>query len=734
MQKNETGLVIHPFALEVKDALAMNRDFLESVFSLGNGYMGVRGYDSFSQGRKPYERSIFIAGLFEYIRSGITDMVNTPDIFHAAFLEPMTQKKARLHLDMQTGLLTREAVWADACGRHVECVTQRFISMDDPHLAGQRITLRPLDAQMHLALDTGINGDVANLPISDDQMASNGLVLRLLSPGDVRADAQGGSLVMHTTPSNRSVYQAYTIETNRPVLKKALAQDGFSGVRLSAALSKGESLRIDKLIATYTYRDGEADPLDAAQKAAAGVSFDAAFEKSLNAFKALWENADIVVDADGDLQGAMRFNLFQLMQNNAARDEKASIGARGLMHGRYKGNYFWDTEIFMLPFYLYTRPEAAKNLLMYRYHTLEDAMEGARRFGLRGARYPWMCSDTGFEQCETWDTGCCEVHITADVAYAVWQYCQVTGDFPFLRDHGARILIETARYWQSRMTRDPATGMYHLLFVKGPDEYCGVTVDNTYTNMLVQENLRYAYQAAETLKQDAPEAYRALNTDEAELKSFLDMAEQITLLYDPSRALYLQDAHFEQMEPIDISLYKKDHAALYRTMSFDRLQRLKVLKQADLVLLCALLPERFSDAQMQNIFHYYEPLTLHDSTLSFGVHAWQAAKIGERPKAMDYFLKSAYLDLHNIMDNTQNEGIHMASLGATWQALIFGMAGLHIGKDGTPALKPNLPVGIRSLEATVQIKHESYRLAIKGGMAKIERAEKPCDSAADAVQ
>lgn len=722
-----SSLKISAWSIQAEDLDQNDQSFYESVMAQGNGYMGVRGFDPLGEKQNEHERSVFLAGFFEYIKTGITDMVNTPDPFSVRLGLPGQRQSADVSLDLRTGLLTWKSLWQMTDGSRFSVVSRRVVSMDEKHVVAMEIELTPLDGEMDVDLEVGLDGDVANLPISDDQLRENTHVQRLLAPVICKADQQGGLLVMESLPSRHRIYQGYRVASNMEVTRQAITKGSYTAVRFTGRIPAGEVLRIEKIVATYLDRDKKLNPVAQATALAAelgAAGFDHVFRKSAEAWMQLWDECDIELDTDDkELQGAVRYNVFQLLQNNASDDPRASIGARGLMHGRYKGNYFWDTEIFMLPFYLYTRPRAAKNLLMYRYHTLPDARRMATSFGLRGARYSWMCSNTGNEQCETWDTGCCEVHITADIAHAVQQYVHVTGDEDFLVNYGAEILLETARYWVSRLTYYEAEDCYNMLFVKGPDEYCGVTNNNSYTNFLVRENLLNAVQAVAIVRKH-PGAWSHLREklaiSDEELEQFTEVAGKIRILYDEKRALLLQDETFEKLEPLDIAAHKEGASALYRTMSYDRLQRYKVVKQADLVLLMTMFPDRFTVEQQRNVWAYYEPLTLHDSSLSFGTHAQLAATLEYKEVTLDYFHKSVFLDLRNIMDNTHREGIHMAAFGASWQALVLGMAGLTITREGQPELQPRLPSTISGMNFPITVRGRKYRVMISRGKASIE--------------
>ena len=655
-------------------------DFCQSVFAQGNGQMGARGFACDEEKQALYDHGVYWAGLFEYVKPGITDMIQVPDPFYTRVKSPLPPV-SRQEMDMQKGLLTHIRQ-----GEKLSVASRRLISMADPNVSALRYSITAGE-DTTVVLETGIDGQVANLPVADDQRTKNQETVRLLAPTDQRE----GYLRMESRPSGHVVEQYYRLSVNLPSVREDASGDGRAVTRLTARVKAGQTLTVDKIIVTGTSRDTR----EISPEALLNQTFEDVLDRHAKAWAERWQDCDMQVEASEEMQGAIRYSIFQLLQNCLEGDGRVSIGARGILHGRYKGNTFWDTEIFMLPFFQYTRPEAARGLLSYRLRLLPDALESARAFNLKGARYPWMCSDTGREQCESWDTGACEIHITADVVYALWRYLQATGD-QSLREGYARLLAETARYWMSRMTYEPDSDRYSLLFVKGPDEYCGVTVNNTYTNYLVRHNLLLA--AAEGA------------ASEEERKAFADAAEKLTLLYDEKRGLYLQDELFERLEPMPAR--KNGDASLYRELSFDRLQRYRALKQADLVLLMTLFPAAFTEYQKRNIWAYYEPLTLHDSTLSFGVHAQLALQLDDMDKAESYLFKSLFLDLYDIMDNTGQEGVHLAAFGAAWQALAFGAAGVRFAEDGTVKVTPHLPKSIRAMRFTVMVQEKRYRISV----------------------
>lgn len=721
---------ITPWQIESRDHC--DRSYLESIFSQGNGYMGMRGYRPDARGEHPAWRATFISGFYEYVRPGITDMVNQPDLSKVQFW--LNGKDSESHgisdfvqtLDMRKNLVSWHYILTDEAGNQTEIIQERFLSMADRRLAAIRLRFTPLNWEGSIVLSGGIDASVENLPIADDQLTENIEFAHMW--GEVRTSvlSMGGLLEAETKTSGRKVVMAYILRGAGASNTQVADREVITTIVLNA--KTGVAQTVEKLIAVATYRDGrpEAAVMEKVQKLKS-VSFDTLLHESTRSWDAIWEDADVKIIGNDPWQGAIRYNISQLVQAMPYKDFKASIGARGLTHGRYKGCYFWDTEIFMLPFFAYTHPEAARSLLMYRYHTLPDALESAKGFSAKGARYSWMSSDTGFEQCETWDTGCCEIHITADIAHAIARYWEQTGDDDFMKRYGTEILLQTARYWVDRSNYSKAEDRYHLLFVKGPDEYCGVTMDDFYTVSMMRDNLLMACAAVAWMEQTYPEEWKKLKKkvdfiDNEPLK-WREIASKVVLLRNESTLIWKQDATFELLEPLDITTCKDDNIPLYHKISFDRLQRYQVLKQPAVLMYMALRPEKFKQEEIEAAWDYYEPKTLHDSTLSFGIHALLAARLGKSEQAVAYFEKSLFLDLQNVMKNTAKEGIHTASLGATWQALVLGFGGLSL-RNGVLSVANRLPAEIEEMHYTVYNHGKKYRVHIqKGKNAEISETE-----------
>lgn len=697
-----------------------DRSYRESIFSQGNGYMGTRGYRPDERGAHIAWRSTFLSGFYEYVRPGITDLVNQPDFSGLQFrlngidsgeqcISDFTQT-----LDMRNGLVEWSYMLTDHVGRRTAVRQKKFLSMADRHVAAMRIALTPVNWSGDMDLEGGIDANVENLPIADDQLTENFVFVRLWSDVRTQRLPAGGMLTASTNTSRRKIAMGYVLDGEGVYTTRATSQGILTSIR--TALKEGKTWTAEKRIAVASFRDGEPEEIVAGKYSKLEDScFDRLLRESEEAWGAIWEDSDVQITGNQEWQGAIRYNIFQLLQTMPWDDPYASIGARGLTHGRYKGCYFWDTEIFMLPFFTHTQPAAAKNLLQYRYHTLPDAKESAKRFSAKGARYSWMSSDTGFEQCESWDTGCCEIHITADIAHAIYSYYMQTGDDVFLRDNGTEMLVETARYWVDRFNYSPSDDRYHLLFVKGPDEYCGVTVDDFYTVSLARDNLEQAIAAVNWMREAYPCQWEALAEKTCfameEVEKWKEIASKVVRTVDADTGLWKQDATFDLLEPLNVQAHKDDDIPMYHKISFDRLQRYQVLKQPAVLMYMALRPDQFSRDEVETAWNYYEPKTLHDSTLSFGIHALVAARLGKQKEAEKYFEKSLFLDLKDIMKNTAKEGIHTASLGATWQAMILGFGGLSI-RDGRLAVENRLPDGIRTLRYRVRFQDHSYQVEV----------------------
>ena len=445
-----------------------------------------------------------------------------------------------------------------------------------------------------------------------------------------------------------------------------------------------------------------------------------------------WMCSDVVVTGDPAAQRALRFALYHLNSAANPADECVSIGARGLTGADYLGHVFWDTEIFLLPFYTLTWPEAARAMLMYRFHTLDGARAKAARMGWRGALYAWESADTGAEttpeqvsgpdrQVIDVFSGRQEQHISADVAYAVWHYWLATADEGFLLDAGAEILLETARFWASRADLE-ADGRRHIRGVMGPDEYHGHVDDNAFTNVMARWTLHRGLEAAALLRERWPRRWevlaRRLGVDDVELAQWLEAADTLATGLDPATGLFEQFVGYFGLQEIDLAAYAGRSVPMDVVLGREQTAATQVVKQADVVALLALLPEAFAGQSGAANFRYYEPRCSHGSSLSSSLHGLAAARLGDTDMALRYFRQTAAIDLADTHVAIAG-GVHMAALGGLWQTAVLGFAGLSLRDDGL-ALAPRLPPSWTGLDFSVQWRGRRLAVRISQGAQSVE--------------
>jgi trehalose/maltose hydrolase-like predicted phosphorylase len=703
----------------------------ESLFALSNGYAGSRG--SLAEGGRLSDPATFIAGIYDTHPSAtIPELAAAPDWMMLRLtidgrdfrLDNSEFVNHRRLLDFRTAVLWRELLYRDAAGGVLKMQGFRLTSLADRHVLLQSLWLRAETRSLR------VNLRIVMEPVPD-------------RPGRVRL----APVSCAPLPAARDAAHVLELRTRRTGVRVALATVGQlrvdqaeplrphverAGDRLSESWEieavPGKTYRLDRFVVVYTSRDCS-DPAAAAARHLDEVSrngVQAVFEAHARAWERRWRSSDIEIRGDEPAQRALRFASYHLIGAADPDNERVSIGARALTGAAYKGHVFWDTEIFMLPFYLFTHPPSARALLMYRYHTLPAARKKAERLGFRGALYAWESTDTGEETTPSHAIGARgevvrilsgeqEHHIAADVAYAVWHYWQASGDDEFLRQAGAEILLETARFWASRGRID-ADGLYHIRRVIGPDEYHESVDDNAYTNGMAQWNLERAAETARLLAARWPERWSKLAADlnltGDEPDVWEDLARRMYTGFDPHTGLFEQFAGFFRLEDINLAQYAPHTVPLDVILGRARTQSAQVVKQADVLMLIYLLWERFTPEVRAANFRYYAPRTAHGSSLSPSIHACLAARLGLIELAMGYFRRGAEIDLSDNMGNAAG-GVHAAALGGLWQAAVLGFAGLRLAPDGL-AFAPHSPPNWPELRFPVRWRGSRLRVRIQG--------------------
>jgi trehalose/maltose hydrolase-like predicted phosphorylase len=738
-----------PRWLLVVDGWAARREAaIEGAFALVNGYLGTRA--AVEEGSGASTPATFLAGVFDTATRATAQVAATPErqVIAAPTAElvvapnwsklrvvvdgialAMDTAEVLAHrrtLDLRRGVLVRE--WRlRVGGRITRLRSLRFASLHDRHVLGQAVEVVAEDWSGEVTLEAIVDGDVTN----------EGGVRHLVGH---RVRRVGGGMLLKTTTAERHIdiclatSTTLAIDAGREAVCEDEAAERAVLWRCRFAASQGRAWRLDKLVTVFSGRDTP-DPVARADQRLTQASEDglpAMLARSAAAWAQRWESADIEVTGDEELQRRIRFALYHLIGCANPDDRQSAPGARSLTGERYKGHVFWDNEMFVVPFLNYTDPPTARAVLGYRHHTLPAARGNARSRGWRGAAYAWESADTGQDVTPAYyftaagerkdvRTGEQEHHLNADVGFAVWQYWQAAGDEDHLLAEGAEILLELARFWASRAEHGP-DGRWHVRTVIGPDEYHEGVDDNAYTNQLAGWLLDRAGELATWLRERHPDRWRslvaALGMDAAEPAGWRAVAAGLVDGLDPQTGLIEQHRGFHQLEEVDLAAFEPRTTTMEVLLGWDRLGQLKLVKQADVVMLLAVLGERWSRAAHEVNFGYYQPRTAHDSSLSPPVHALVAARLGDLDTAARYLEEAARLDLDFEQGVTAAGGVHIATLGGIWQALVWGFAGMTVA-GGQLRFAPHVPAAWGSLRFRVRWRGTLLQVTASGTTAAV---------------
>lgn len=702
-----------------------------TVFTTGNGNLCVRG--CFEEGYPGENAASFMYRLWDDMPINITELANLPrwwgvDIWvnDVRFrLDRGTVLGYRRWLDLRTGALSRTVRWRPAQGGPVlDLHFERFVNLAAPHRAALNVSVKVVEGRANLRLRTGIDAHVEN----------TGLVHWDLVAQDVTLDTSAVHVRTRATRLDLAVAMAVNMSGTVPWKPQACDADGQPAIERHATLRAGDTLTLQKFIAAVPGLDA-ADPLAAAlagarQGQAEGYSSWRAANDA--EWARLWDASDVVIEGDNEAQLALRFNIFQLLIAAPRYTDRASIGAKTLSGFGYRHHAFWDTEIFMLPLFSYTQPALARNMLMYRWHNLPGARAKAVGNGFEGAQFPWESAGDGREVTPTWVphfadpkqlvriwTGDIEIHITADIAYGIMQYWRITGDDAFMAGYGAEMILDGARFWASAAQRE-ADGKYHYRNVIGPDEYHDRIDDNAYTNHVAKWHLETALDVLAWLKRQHPARADALaaslDLSPARLAHWADVIAGMYLTVEPETGLIEQFAGYFSLTDVDQSVLRDPRRArsMQALLDIEGCAATQNLKQPDVLMLQYLLPERFTAEQMRANYDYYAPRTDHEHGSSLGpsISAIMACRMGECDPAYQHFLRAARADLLDVRHNA-GDGIHGASAGGLWQAVVFGFAGLRITELGWET-RPVLPAGWTRLAFKFYHRGKLERVEIRG--------------------
>ena len=701
---------------------ALRETTVESRFAISNGFLGIRATRAITRGaRWALPPRTYVAGLFgtpgtepaapqlvpaaDWLQVRLT-LPSGPLVPH-----PGDVTSHRITLDMKRATLLSDSFGLKAPGPGTPKMagrarTLRLVSLRDRAIGLQLLQLEIEEGHAEITLEASFAG------------VDLGLIVE-------RLDLDLGLWRARGTGKRLGIATASSLRVDGRELPTASRGDLTNSWTWTCRPK--QVVRFERIVAVARADTQDQDPgRDARDKLAGALrlGWRGVAARHEAAWSDRWRCGGVEVEGDADALEALRFAIYHLNGAANPEDERVSIGARALTGADYHGHVFWDTEIYLLPFYTMTWPEAARSLLMYRFRTLDGARAKAAGMGWRGALYAWESADTGEETTpehvigpdrKVVDvlSGKQEHHISADVAYAVWQYWQATGDEAFLLDAGAEIVLETGRFWSSRAQLE-SDGRRHIRGVIGPDEYHEHIDDNAFTNVMARWNIHRAIDVATLLRERWTARWESLSAelglDEAELAQWSAVADTIFDPLDPKTGLFEQFAGFNQLEDIDLSKYAGRSVPMDVVLGHDRIQRSQVVKQADVVALLGLLPGAFPGETGMKNFRHYEPRCSHGSSLSRAMHGLVAARLGMTDMALAFFRETAMIDLGNAHVSSDG-GVHIAALGGIWLTAVFGFAGLSLTENGL-ALDPKLPPDWKSLSFSCQWRGRSLAIRI----------------------
>ena len=711
--------------------------FSESIMSLGNGYMGMRG--SFEEKYSgDMHRGTYVAGVWfpDKTRVGwwkigypeyFGKVVNTINFIginlsvdgHEVDLAVDEVLEYNRRLDMKNGVLYRRFTVNTPSGR-VEVKTERFFSIRQREIAAVRYLVRPVDRGAVIRLTPYLDGDVHNEDSNYQE--------KFWQQVSVSAGPGKASLTVKTkrnpfgTP-RFTVCAAMGVRTSGEVTGwDPFERDCFTGTEIRLQAEKGRWVGVDKFIAVTTDRDIEEGFVTQKAEELLEESMKMGYDNQRAAHSRCWEDrwqrADVEIQGDVEAQQGIRFNIFQLLSTYYGEDSRLNIGPKGFTGEKYGGATYWDTEAFVLPMYLaIAPPEVPRNLLVYRHDQLEGACENARRQGLCGALYP-MVTFTGVECHNEWEITFEEIHRNAAVAHAIYQYVNYTGDRAYLWEYGIDVLIGIARFWAARVHYSTRSGRYMLHGVTGPNEYENNVSNNWYTNRMAVWCLEYALEAIGAARDNGYAAkVDAHGVTAREEMKWREIAERMYLPYDGDLGIFVQQDTFLDKEFKSADEIPAEERPINQHWSWDRILRSCYIKQADVLQGMYFLGHLYPEEVKRKNFLFYEPMTVHESSLSPCVHAILAAELGMGEKSVEMYRRTARLDLDNYNNDTA-DGLHITSMSGSWLAIVQGFAGMRV-TEGRLSFTPFLPEGWRTYSFKVNYRGRLLKIRVEDGRMSI---------------
>jgi len=696
----------------------------ETVYTIGNGYMGTRG--TFEEGYPRANPATLLYGVFDSIPVAKEELANIADWLPIALFvngERFRLDKGRVldyrrSLDMRHGILHRSVRWQGSNGVRIQVTTERIASLADEHVGAIRYSVKAEEGA----------GDLDIVMLASLNTAVGNYHLMHLGGDDAGHQDTIAWLETETRETAVHIVQTMSFKTDAEDFREEIIDSDIApSIKLSGKIAPGAAVTAEKIVVIYTSRD-EVELLSIAlqhhqevlngpaiastvapaiESLERGRPYDTLLARHQEAWNEFWQGADVIIEGDEKAQLGIRYNIYQLRINASLHDARYSIAAKGLTGFGYRGHIFHDTEIFMLPFFTYVMPDVARNLLIYRCNLLQAARQKAAANGYEGAQYPWESTLDGTEATpltyvhpETGETiivlnATLEIHITASIAHVIWEYWNASGDDEFMRDHGAEVMLNTALFWASRARKNAEHDDYEITDVIGPDEWHEHVNNNAFTNYMAQQNIKTALETLEWLRSTAPDKARnleqQLDLTSQRLDRWRAMVKGMRFLQDRQTGLIEQFEGFFKLKPLDQSEFKGRTKSYQALLGMEEVQQYQIVKQADVLMLLTVLREQFDLNTKRANWDYYYPITDHDygSSLTPAFHVILACELDRANEAEELFEKGNLVDLENLRGNTP-EGIHAACSGAVWQAAVFGFAGFRLSDTGYTT-NPHLP-------------------------------------------
>jgi beta-phosphoglucomutase len=699
----------------------------ETIFTIGNGYLGTRG--TFEEGYPMDQAATLINGFFDDVPIVYTELANTPnwpDLQVLANGHRFNLKNAKVSgyrrdLNLHNGELTRTLNWQVPSGGQLTLEFQRFTSLADEHVVALRCQVKSIDFSGDVEFQAGLPGQVDNDGFLHLEWQDQG-----------RVDEESAFLQATTRSAHINLAEAFNFRLTKG---KSLESD-FCDSRLYPTrmlrvhLEPGGEAALEKIVTIYTSLDARNPKKTAIRKLeeVTKVGYQTLLAESTAVWQKEWRTSNIVIEGDDEADKAVRYAIFQLLIAAPRKNDHVSIPAKSLSGFGYHGHVFWDTEIFILPFFTYTQPKIARRLLMYRYYTLPAARRKALENHYEGAQFAWESAASGDENTPRWVPlpngdlvriwcGDIEHHITSDIAFAVKRYWRATDDNPFMRDYGAEIILEAASFWNSRVEWDEAHNRYNINNVIGPDEYHDHVNNNVYTNFLARWTLQFALEVLDWLREYAPdkakELEKNLELNQKKLDHWHHVIEHIFLGFDPKTGLFEQFEGFFDRKRVDLNTFEPRTQSMQALLGIEKTQEFQILKQPDVIMLLYLFGKEYSEDVVKKNFDYYTPVTdlTYGSSLGPPIQSIMASHIGDVKAAYDLFKLAAGADLGNARGNSA-DGIHIATDGGLWQSVVFGFGGLELSSNGT-IVHPKLPPQWKRLNFNIIVKGKKYEFDIR---------------------